>query len=525
MRAREFLNEARLFESTGLTGRKQGDKFTDGKNTLYFSQVVFFPESGQFEAPEDMTTAIEDYTREWGDPTWVNNRTGRAKAFGIAEFTDDAGNTHHYGRFFQSIDPNFRNNNWKNSFAPGWQYDSKAAKKEKSGFQPSEILTQYANLSPANLLEQIRAKFGDNHSAYKAAKLVEAGAGFPIRVPAMPDVDVSAFSNYFCELLHPLALISGNQSAFKNMNPVNKAAELCIGTTDLSGTSITFDQSKTAGLSDSDLKSSDGRKLRISSKAKQGASASTNNLIESIEDIKRLGDKKLLRRLKDTIEVIEIINHYSYKADAPIQLALKYGIINESQAREVYKLVDMSARGEVSYYDVQNNPKEYLSKDLANMYTRKGTSKPDEATAGFHMISCICYKAVDHINHKTDFPVKTVELLANAGLIQLHSYVKHTGDEWVIDPFEARFPGNYDVKVFLDGGKYYYSTGIKGRIPFMIKPESHVPRHYYVNQVDKASAKAAKDKAALEKKKSRTKANPDSRGKSNVKGAAGRKKR
>ena len=51
------------------------------------------------------------------------------------------------------------------------------------------------------------------------------------------------------------------------------------------GTLISFDQSKTAGLSDSIMTTGDGRSVKVSSKGKKGATASAKNLIDSVEEL------------------------------------------------------------------------------------------------------------------------------------------------------------------------------------------------------------------------------------------------
>jgi hypothetical protein len=107
------------------------------------------------------------------------------------------------------------------------------------------------------------------------------------------------------------------------------------------GTLISFDFSKTAGLSDSTMANEDGKYIKVSSKGGKGATASTANLIKSIDELSNtLRGQKLIEKYADTIEIMRDIQKKG-QALAPIYLGLKYDIIDREDAEIILKSGDL----------------------------------------------------------------------------------------------------------------------------------------------------------------------------------------
>ncbi len=130
---RDLLNllDTVLTESTGLAGRKPGDMWKNSQGqTLTFNNIVFYPEGGgTFD-----TAALEQVKQQFPGAYWINKMPAKG-GVGIATFNDEQGNEVLVGRYFQSIKPNKTDNKWKNGeIVPGFEFQSKASKKESAGY-------------------------------------------------------------------------------------------------------------------------------------------------------------------------------------------------------------------------------------------------------------------------------------------------------------------------------------------------------------------------------------------------------
>lgn len=514
MKIQELLFESNLFESRGLAARAPGDQFVsvDGSDDpMEFVSVDFIPNSGSLEGDELMQ-AIESAEEEHGSITWINNIPKKG-GFGLARFRTEDGQEWVYGKFFKEVKLPHESNAWSNKDGiPGYQFASKVAKKEAAGLQPTEVLTSLDNLTAEDIIGQIQNKFGAKSPLTVAAKAINSDVSFPISVPAVEGVDISSFTNYFCEILHPIALQRGLYSG-----NAGEAAEKFLGESGFENTKISFGGSKTEGLSDSILISEDGLSIKVSSKAGAGASASVKNLSNAIDDIKKAGNHKLLAKLGSTLELLSFIEKGSAKS-TPIALAEHFGIINEKEAEQVKKLEKATTSGLETFETVSNHGAG-LSKKLQKIFNGRSPKDPNSANPFFHMLTCLAYLVADHVNAKTSFGSDAARILNHSALVQVHTKAKASGDKWVLQGFETKYPGNFDIMVALDPSKAYAATAIKGNITFKILKSGQKPRTYYV---DTASTQTTAKKK--EPTKNVTAANP-SGAKNAPKGKTARAKR
>ena len=142
-------------------------------------------------------------------------------------------------------------------------------------------------------------------------------------------------SDYFCELLHPIALQTGQYKG-----NAAKAAEKFLGGSGFSDCSINFGTDKTEGLSDSIMVGPDGQKLKISSKGVAGgAAASAKNILDSVDELSRT-NPRLAEKHAEVVELVRDIVKNGQNG-APLALGVKYGIISEQDAEQIRDLKDL----------------------------------------------------------------------------------------------------------------------------------------------------------------------------------------
>jgi len=472
MRFREFniLTEAR-----GLASRTIGDKFeSDGAEDMSFEGIAFYPQSGKFETPEELADEIENAEYEYGAIIWLN-QVPKSGGFGVVSFETKNGGVVHYGRFFKIIKAMHDQMAWPNKDIPGYSLATKSGAKETAGMQPSDVLTQTDNLTPASIVKQIAVKFGKNNPLTKVAASVARGKKFPITILKQEGLSFEAFRDYFCEMLHPIALMkhttTGNAvEAEKQFLPGSSFAEC----------SISFSTSKTEGLSDSILVNPTGQNVKVSSKGKSGgAQAGVKNLTDAIHELK---DPKLVRKHKDIIELIDRITTAGAK-EAPSELAMHYKMINQKEAGLVTRLQTMVNSG-LTHKQVLKGG--YLTKRLQKIYANRNAKDPSKVNPHAHMVAALAFLVSDYINSKTTFGKSAANILNNAGLVTVDTKAKETAKEWILEDFVSKFPGDSITGVLLSAQKNYASTTFRGNFTFKILKNNADPKAFADVKMDKA---------------------------------------
>ena len=451
-----------LRESRGLGARRSGEEFVSISNPnekIYINSVRFYPENAtEFTTYEEMVTDLK--ARVNNIPGAYVDLIGKFKqsdrAYGIAIFDNPEGGRLAFVKPYTSIKLDPTENKWDNQTGiPGFKYNSKSAAKTQAGLTPQDILTRQSNLTPSDIVSQIAEKFGSDSSLVKAARDVARGVKFPIKVSAPPGVSFTAFRDYFCELLHPIALQTGNYRG-----NAGQAAIKFLNQDGFNGTTINFGTDKTEGLSDSILISADGKKIKVSSKGAGGAQASAKNLLDAVNEL-RESNPGLARKHKEIINVIqEMVN--AGQAGAPLVLGVKYGIIDQGDA-DIVKSLKGQAR--VSLASVDNM---VFSKKLKKLILDRNTDDPANVNLYFHALAAIAHKVADYVNEKTKFGDAASEILNNGALIQVYTTAREEGETWVIENFRTVFPSDTVTGVKFSASKTYYSTGIKGNFTFKI---------------------------------------------------------
>lgn len=460
---RNILNTLEILtESTGLANRKPGDIFknSDGQE-IVFTSVQFYPEGGGKFTKEELSNAIAEIT-DGINVQWMNSPSGRTGGFGIASFSSDSGDVY-FGRYLEQVKPTVTDNYIPNKLGD-YSLASKSASKAQAGLSPQDLLSRKYDLTAEDIVSELSVSLGKDHPLYSLAQRIAAGEKFPLYFTAPEDLSFTAFRDYFCEILQPIALQKGNYSG-----NAGEAAEIFMDGS-FADTTISFDDSKNAGLSDSTLTNTSGKVIKISTKGGAGAKASVSNLIDSIEEIKATpAGKKLLKKYKDVIDLINDIKKYGQHA-APRKLAVKYGIINERESKIIERLRDMAP------INLENIDTMDLTPRLKKLALSRTTNTPDNVSLYYHLTAAIAPKVADKINNDTDFSKAASDILNNGALVQVYTKASESGNKWVLKEFNTVYPGKSISGVKITAHKTYYSTGIKGNFTFLIDKGDGIPK-------------------------------------------------
>jgi hypothetical protein len=474
---RDLLNliDTVLTEGVGLSNRKPGEKFKNSVDDIVtFQGLEFYPVSGAF--PENqIDSAVDQVAQQMGIQSnqihWTNTRTRGESGFGIASFTGETDDPYYLGRWFRTVSPNRVQNNFPHDAIPGgFKFQSKAGQKENSGLKPSEWLTQFKDNTPQTILDQVIAKFGSGSDEANAIEAFIKG-NIPLTV-AKGNMNPEAFRDYFAEVLQPIALVLGK----KVEGNAKEAAEIFFGPgSDYSDCTISFNNNTIGGLYDSLLVNSQGKQIKLSSKGKDGASASVTNLQKSVKELESApAGKKLLTQYQEEIDILNTIEQNGHFG-APLKLAVQYDMITPAEAAQVLKLRDKGPQDKIIGSGI-------LSKRLEGMYQGRKAKDPGRIIPIEHMISAIAYPVADYVNKNTNFGKAASRILNNAALVQMYTYTTSRGDDITITGLEAKYPGEAITGVLLDASKVYFSTGGKGNYTFTILKNNAKPSD--VNPVD-----------------------------------------
>jgi len=454
---RDILNTLDIItESTGLANRKPGDIFKNSTgDQMTFVGLAFTPEEGGKLEPDQLRDAVAMATNEAGDIQWQNG-AARAGGLAIASFDTETGPLH-FGFFLQEVKPNPKDNKIKNVIGD-YKYAGAAAAKTQAKMTPQDLLTNKTNLTTKDIMLQLSQSLGIDSPLYYIAHQVAMNAPFPIEVEVAGDLSFTGFRDYFCEILQPIALQNGNYRG-----NASEAAQTFFGEPSFANTTISFDSSKNAGLSDSMLELPDGRYVKVSSKGEKGAEASVKNLLDEVDNVQ---NPELLEKYSDVLDLIDTMRTNG-QAGAPLVLGIKYGIIDEQDAEfiKALKKVKPLPLESINHMTVSGmNP----SNNVINLAMGRKTKKPESTVLYYHLIAAVAHKVAEKINTDTNFSQAASEILNNGALVQVYTNAKQSGNKWILEAFKTVYPSKAVTGVLLSAGKNYSSTEIKGNFTFKI---------------------------------------------------------
>ena len=458
---RDLIN---LTEAVGLANRKAGEPFANpAGDVITFQSLDFYPRTGHYTQPQ-LQQALDQLAQQGIDAEqipWVNQRSNRMGAFGIATFTTDQGQPYHVGRWFSTINPNRTQNTWPNTALPGnFRLHTRAGQKETSDLKPSDILKNPKSNTPDSIAQQVAQRFGTDSDPYRAI-VSFMSQDLPATVPA-GNMDLAAFRDYFCELLGPIALVQGKAVE----GNAKEAADKFFGPDQgYSDCTISFNSNTIGGLYDSLLVNPQGRQIKLSSKGKEGASASVTNLNRSLRELESIPEgQDIIKQYPEAVDIIHTIQHEG-QYRSPLVLAERFGIIDREDIDSVLAL-----RGADATLDPMTN----LSDRLRQLYTQRRGRQNGRRIPFYHLLASIAYRVADHVNNKTNFNEAACSILNHAALVQIYTNVtKHDSDFHIT--MTARYPSKAITGVLLDPGKVYFSSGIKGNFTFALLKNGATP--------------------------------------------------
>ena len=468
---RDILNllDSILTESVGLANRKPGTLFANPQgDELVFQGVKFYPEDGgAYATPEEWQQTLDQVSQQLGiSPTliqWVDDKGNAVSApinkkggFGIAEFDSPTGQRHFLARHVKAVSPIPIENNISNKLPGGYRLQTDVAKKEAAGFKPTDVLTgNLDNLSPADILGGIQAKFGIDSDEANATEIFMSSTSYPIRMP-LGNMNFTAFTNYFCEMLQPMALVLGH----KTIGEAQTAEKDWLNQGGYASCRITFGGSKIGGLTDSTLINSAGQVMGLSTKAEDGAKASAKNLMDKVKEMKLdPNGQKLLAKYAKEISLIETVT--SGSTPGVLETAVLAKLITREEGEEILAIRKLPPGTEVI-------GKKLLSKNLEKKYAGRQARDPAAVVPFYHIRAVLANEVANWVNTNTNFGRAAAAILNWGAFIQVKTHAKQSGNEIVMDQFEVIYPSEAVTNVELSAGKTFYSTGSKGNFTFVI---------------------------------------------------------
>lgn len=467
---RDILNllDSILTESTGLANRPAGTSFANPQgDQLIFQGVKFYPEGGgSYSTPDEWQDALNQVTQQVNIPVtviqWVDSKGNAVPApkaqkggFGLAQFDGVDGKRYYLGRHLKQVSPIPTENSIPNILPGGYRLQTAVAQKEAAGYKPTDVLSTLVNLSPQDVLRQIQARFGADSDEARATEIFMSTDTYPIRIP-LGKMNYTAFTNYFCEMLQPIALVMGK----KTTGSAQKAASKFLTKGGYTTCSITFGSSKTGGLTDSVLVNPAGQTMGLSSKAEEGAKASAKNLADKIDEIAADPDgQKFLKQHAKDIKLIKSVT--SGSTPGSLDTAVIAKIITQEELDQIMAIRKLPPGSEVL-------GKNLLSKNLEKKYQSRIPRDPSAVIPFFHIRAAIANEVASWVNENTNFGKVASEILNWGAFIQAYTHADQKGDEIILKPFDVVWPSTAVTNVLLSAEKTFYSTGSKGNFTFII---------------------------------------------------------
>jgi len=456
-----------LSESRGLSARKPGEIYARiggeaDEDKITFQSLDFYPESGAYTSTEEMMDVLDQLETHAGIKfEKINQPTARTKAFGVAGF-DTAVGRRYLVKFAADIKPvRTQNTFFQTKDIPGGfsQTDARGSK-EKAGYKPSDVLTEFKSQTPATILAQIAEKFGEDSDEYNAAVIIVNAQQFPVLVPA-GNMDFKGFRDYFCEMLQPCVLING--APIKGN--AGKAAAVFMGQNGFSDCVVSFNTNVSGTLYDSLLINPEGKQIKLSSKGAKGAMASVINLLKSARELEDAGLGDIVAPYQEIVDILKIIDDGDHNS-GPLNLAIEQKMITPDEAEQVMSLKQYA--GQKNF----NIDKINITDNLKTIYKERTAEDPSKIVPLNHMVASIAYKVCNEINTTTNFSEAAADILNNSAFVQMYTDAKQKGDQFIIEGFTTVWPSKLFTDVTLEAQKSYSSTSSSGgKLVFNINKE------------------------------------------------------
>ena len=420
-----------IVEGEGLTNRRPGETFVDkDKSPIAFVSVEFFPTKDDFEGDLDSVT-------------FVNKPLSNLTSLGVATFKNSAGEELLFGKW---VKPGTKA--WQNSNPGFFEYKSKATAKEESGLKPTDFLSRLENLTPDDILKQVESAFGKGSPLYLATQET-IKFGYPKTPVTLDGLSETGVTNYFAEILQPIALMSGEYDG-----NAGDGLKVLVGTSNLSKFKINFPTGVTQGLYDSYL-TSGVKQVNISSKfgsAAQSAKASVTNLYKIYKDYK---DKDMFDEYQKEIEIMRIVTEENQEM-APVLIGVHLGLISEKEKKDITNL--------------KKNSSVKLSSNIIKMRDSIKPGAGKEPDPYYHVIAGVAKSVCAYINETEDIQFSRVaSMLLNGTVIQIYTKAKAKSGVVTFSKFDTKWPSDAVTNVLIESGTRYKTNRVDGKLGYIVK--------------------------------------------------------
>jgi len=465
-----------LSEAVGLKGARMGEIYTDPNGVEYTFQKWHW----QFPADKDTYDSQEEIEQDILKQTdndkekimWVNQWNPRNKSFAYAEFKNDDNQTLLIGKFFLRKNPNNTISDTEANQASGLRAGTKDKKashvvKAESNLKPLQVgIADERARSVPSIIKAVSTHSQGNmlvdalNSAVNGEEIVyTAGASL---APALQDD--------FGEVLSPVAMISGHS---KVQGTFQQAVTDVFKGADLRGALIKYPVSLINGLVDSYI-IKDGMELAVSSKGKQGAKGSINNIYDAKQDsLQTSTGRAYVKKFPEAVEILDICKKESSKA--AITLGLRYNLINSAEASALSALMEKPRDPARQLLGDPSNPEKTVKsipedlkkvpKELQRIFNIGGYK--NGSYVGFICLARVARMVADHVNAdpKIDFGEAIRSFLNSSAMVQVKTVVKTNGDDAVVSQINVIYPPNFTEKARMESN-WMSGRQIKGGFSF-----------------------------------------------------------
>ena len=471
MRAKEFI-----VEGQGLRAGKPGEVYAsaDGIEYKFQSWNWDFPPAPelQYADMQELEAAVLEVTDGAKDKIhWVNKPASRSKSFAYAIFASDEGEELWIGKFYDRKNPNNTIQDKDVKAVLGLSAAGKSsAVKAESALQPGQL--GLADNRARGVGSIIKVVSEHAQGEMLTTSLNAAANNQPIVFTGGAPM-ASALQDDFCEVIAPVAMISGHSLVTGHL--AQAFADVFKGP--LRTATISFPAEQNNPLVDSYI-ISDGISLGVSHKGKQGAKATITNIWKAKEEAAATpSGAAYIKKYPAAVEILDICKRESGLIQ-PITLGLQYGIISQEEASALEEMLQNARAPEYQLTGNPQNPnavnKQATPEDaqkvppaLKRIFSLGGYKSGSYVS--FLCLARVAKLVADHINSdpKIDFGEAIRSFLNSSAMVQAKSVVSAKGDDATVKQINVVYPPNFTEKATIESNGYS-GTQVKGKFSFSL---------------------------------------------------------
>lgn len=317
---------------------------------------------------------------------------------------------------------------------------------EVQQWEPADILDPARELTPQATVQQVAARFEtSNPDLVEITQHVGRGAASGV----MPtSIAANSFATKYCELLHPLSIVSGGLKLDGNPN--------------FAGAKINYSTSRSQKGYDSEIVTNSGEHYYISSKAGGGTNSSVSGIYEKLEDYLKQNPADA-RKYKKEISAIRIMGT---EGVAPkngnigvLQVAIDLGLINKDDAIEISKLYKEQRPRELSASGIKNDIPAGTSQRVINIINQTQPSEASGPSPYYQAMYTVMMAVGKHFNSDPKMSELINKIFAANRYVFVGTQVSKTNFQ-----FTQR-----SASVELATGESYHPFEAKKRLGFKVK--------------------------------------------------------